>query len=736
MKTEKNYLDLIIVDALAEEVEELHSLAAGDIFGDGNNVVVTGGKMGLFWYLPFKNLKGKIDEGFFHVGLYMHDLDNDGILEVIASEQDNYTHQFRIVWYKPSNCLDEPWQKYIIDPICKGNPHDFIFADIDSDGKAELVSVATYTQTPGVYIYKPAANIYDIWNRYPVMEGHLSEGLAVSDINSDGSLEIICGPDYYVCPKEGPYSGLWERYVYAPNFRDMCRVAVTDITGNGRDDIIIVESEYREGQLSWFENRLLERPDNPWIEHRVKDDFLFAHSLQVYIDTNTNQKKVFVAEMDEGGWNSPYNWDARLLEYTIANNEQKWEERLLYKGAGTHQAIAIDIDLDGQFEFLGKTWKHPVVQIFKEPKKASIIKDFKHSFIDRDKNLTGIDIFAADIDNDGSEDVICAKWWYKSPRWEKFEIPAIYQVINVYDIDGDGQNELICIKQSDSKSDNFLDTLSSNLCWIKAIDAEKGIWEEYEIGIGSGSWPHGAELAPVLPNGKIALVLTYHSAKHQDDFPEIFEMPDNPKQKWPKKTLVKLNYGEDVKSGDLNRDGFLDFVLGNNILFNNGDGSFETFRYCENFNTARVCLADINNDGFVDIIAGEEIFKKYGDIMWFSQLAWFENPGGNCKGNWKKHIIDNIRCPHSISVSDIDGDGEIEIICAEHDPFKRYRSRSRLFVYKKADYDGIKWKRFLLDDRFEHHNGAKIITLRNGQKGIISHGWGDKQYINLWSLED
>ncbi len=86
-------------------------------------------------------------------------------------------------------------------------------------------------------------------------------------------------------------------------------------------------------------------------------------------------------------------------------------------------------------------------------------------------------------------------------------------------------------------------------------------------------------------------------------------------------------------------------------------------------------------------------------------------------------------------MADLDGDGKPEIICGEHDPNQPYRTRGRLFVYKNADGKGKHWTRFVISDRFEHHNGTKIITLKNGNLGIISHGWTDKQFVHLWEFQ-
>ena len=77
-------------------------------------------------------------------------------------------------------------------------------------------------------------------------------------------------------------------------------------------------------------------------------------------------------------------------------------------------------------------------------------------------------------------------------------------------------------------------------------------------------------------------------------------------------------------------------------------------------------------------------------------------------------------------------DGEAEIICGEHDPRKTLRTRSRLFIYKKADPEGKAWVRHCLDRIFEHHDGTKIIDLGHGRKGIISIGWAERRYVHLW----
>jgi len=112
-------------------------------------------------------------------------------------------------------------------------------------------------------------------------------------------------------------------------------------------------------------------------------------------------------------------------------------------------------------------------------------------------------------------------------------------------------------------------------------------------------------------------------------------------------------------------------------------------------------------------------------------LEWYENPDDFKKTPWKRHVIDSLRCVHSLDVADVDMCGEPEIVCAEHDPFWPYRSRCRTLIYKKA---AAGWIKFDLDRRFEHHDGVKVLPVFPGKQTIVSHGWADRIYLHMWEL--
>jgi hypothetical protein len=718
-------------------VTNLNSLAVGDLDADGHLEIIFGGHGGLFWYRPETFQQGIIAIGDFSVGLAVEDIDGDGQLEVVAAEGSASTSTWWITWYKFGGDIERPWARYVIDPACAGLAHDIVFADVDGDGHRELVANSVFCSLNGIFIYRPTADVTAPWLKHLAVANVHAEGLAVADITGDGRIEIVNGPDFFTQPASGPYGGLWHQTTYAPDFREMCRVLLYDITGNELPDIVTLESEYRDGKFAWFENRLDKDPANAWVEHRLEKGLVFAHSLDVWRSAGRDEKGFFLAEMAEGGWGQPYNYDARLIRYSTNNNGQSWAREELDQGSGTHQAVVVDIDGDGQPEVVGKEWKNPRLQLWKRAAAESSAFVYRHRFIDRDKPYTGIEIFAADVNEDGLPDVVCGGWWYKNPTWERHAIAEIYQAIAAGDIDSDGRLELIAIRKPSTQPKTWYGGLSSELCWVKAVDAEKGRWEVHPIGSGKGDWPHGALLAPVLPDGKLALLLAYHGAyEHPEDCPQIFEVPSDPlRYPWPKRTLAEIQYSENFVAADIDGNGALDIVAGIHWLQNLGDGTFRPHRITEEtIDVARCAVADVNANGHPDIIIGEAKTDYEMKRTPLSRLMWFENPGGHTDRLWNRHIIDLLRYPHSIATADLKGNGQAEIVCAEHDPFDSYRNRGRLFVYARVDHTGDVWKRYSLDDRFEHHCGTVLADLGSGHPSILSHAWGESRYVHLWEL--
>lgn len=746
--------ELVILDSAPPHMTETAGQNVADIDGDGKTEVVVCGNGALLWYRLSTQEKGIVALGRYGVGLALRDIDRDGRMEIMVGKllpgAPGKAEKWILCWYKSQRDLHEPWTEYVFDEETAGHPHDLIFGDLDGDGEQELVANAMYCDQPGLFAYKIPRDPHNSWKKQVIQSGLSAEGTAAGDLDGDGKDELVSGPYWFSAPHEGAFSGqLWKTHAVAQGYRELCRAALIDVTGNGRPDVVLVEDEYPDGRLAWFENRVNADPSLPWLEHPIEAPLNFAHTLRAWRDPKTKQVQILVGEMNEGGWEAPYNWNARLLKYTVSDGGKLWVSELIYQGEGTHEAMYVDLDQTGNHVIIGHAGQVMAksgaymgwVQMFRPRTASLMLSEYRHSFVDRQKPHTGIDIHAFDVDGDGKLDIVCGAWWYENPTWERHAIPGVAQIINAYDLDKDGKLELIGIKEKPN-ADGFYNGLSSELVWLKSIDLDRDQWEIHTIGTGDGDWPHGNVIAPLLPGGHVALVCGYHDHSHNP--PQIFEVPEDPREHpWPKRVIADIQYGEEMIAYDLDGDGKLDIVAGPYWLENLGNGHFDPHLLIESEYLksagleaiSRIAIMDVNGNGRPDILFTVEDVDWNIHKSFLSPVGWLENTGDLRAGKFKVHIIDKVRSPHSISVSDLDQDGKMEVIVGEHDPFKPYRSQCRLYAYKQADANGVTWARFVLDDRFEHHDGSKAVELSPGRVAIISHGWMEQTYVHLWERE-
>ncbi|PIV56521.1 hypothetical protein COY52_08980 [Candidatus Desantisbacteria bacterium CG_4_10_14_0_8_um_filter_48_22] len=183
-----------------------HGLGFGDINGDGRpDIVLSGG-----WLEnPPEGLRGKwtfheeFNLGSASVPVLVYDVNGDGLADLIVGQ----AHGIGLYWYEQrmyQNGKKRCWIMHEIDTTLS-QFHDMQMADIDNDGKPELITGTRYrahcgndpgedTDIVGLYYFKISKgrfekNVID----YGKVPGASGTGIyfAVADINGDGRPDII-----------------------------------------------------------------------------------------------------------------------------------------------------------------------------------------------------------------------------------------------------------------------------------------------------------------------------------------------------------------------------------------------------------------------------------------------------------------------------------------------------------------------------------------------------------------
>ncbi len=332
---------------------------AADINGDGSNDIVGGGSGNVWWSDCSTPAQRHMVDQNAAVGYEIHsaDIDNDGDMDILTSGDG-------ITWWENPLLPDgkypssDSWTKHSFGShgtSMAGGSHDFTVGDINGDGRIDAVE-RDREATFWVYFQKESDNDVD-FDVVTFDTPNSIEGTVLGDIDGDGDLDISDGWSWFECPAD-PIHDTWHRHDFGGDHHGKMRVAIGDISGDEKLDVVVAPAEFGGNKTLWYE-----APSDPkngeWTPHMLysRSDPNF-HTLEVGdidADGTTDILLGTTAYHDEP-------WGKRItILYNRNGDGSVWDSLKWHTEDGVWQANLVDVGSDGDLDILNADY-HSGVQ--------------------------------------------------------------------------------------------------------------------------------------------------------------------------------------------------------------------------------------------------------------------------------------------------------------------------------------------------------------------------------------
>jgi len=360
-------------------------------------------------------------------GIAAADFDADGDLDLSSAD---YTPHNKLYLFE--NDSQGVFKKHIIQQDDAERLERHMVGDVDNDGDLDIVIVKNLHGDLLWFENDGTPNDDKLWKRH-VITTNLpgAYDVALADFNNDGHLDVaasswVLGNQFAWFENNGqPAEGAWQKHLIEANISETRTMRVADFDADGDPDLL--GTIRQEKTVVWYENNRVGNSVT-WKKHLIDNQSPCpAHGNPVDMDNDGDLDVVmalgffFKPDTDEETA-SHHREDNQIVWYeNDAPHKNGWKKHIIAtKFDDAFEAIAADLDNDGDIDVAATTWRTPGRIAWFE-NQGDPRKTWKQHLL-KENWRSANQVIIADMNGDKKPDIVaCAERGSVEVRWWRNE---------------------------------------------------------------------------------------------------------------------------------------------------------------------------------------------------------------------------------------------------------------------------------------------------------------------------